>query len=140
MEVSVNYSAVLIAAIASMAVGFVWYGLLFRAQWMAYMGLTVESMANMKMSANTAYALQFVGSLVMAYVLAHSIVFASAYTGVEGAIAGVMAGFWSWLGFVAPVTLGVVLWENKPWGLWLINASNYLVALVLMGAIIGWWG
>ena len=134
-----NYIAVLVAAIASMAVGFVWYGLLFRTQWMAYMGLTMESMANMKMSANAAYVLQFVGSLIMAYVLAHSIVFASAFTDTEGAMAGIMAGFWSWLGFVAPVTLGVVLWENKSWGLWLINASNYLVALVLMGAIIGWW-
>lgn len=140
MEVSVNYNAVLVAAIASMVVGFVWYGLLFRTQWMTYMGLTMESMAGMKMSANAAYALQFVGSLVMAYVLAHSIVFASAYTGVEGTTAGIMAGFWSWLGFVAPVTLGVVLWENKSWGLWLINASNYLVAMVMMGAIIGWWG
>jgi hypothetical protein len=139
MEININYWAVVVAAVASMAVGFVWYGFLFRKSWMELMGYTVESMEQMKMSATKAYILQFVASLVMAYVLAHSLIFASAYTGTAGAAAGMTAGFWSWLGFVAPITLGVVLWENKPWKLWFINASNYLVALIVMGMILALW-
>lgn len=139
MEININYLAVLVAAVASMVVGFLWYGVLFMKPWMRMMGYTKENMGKMNMSANKAYMLQFVGSLVMAYVLAHALIFASYYLDAEGVSAGVTAGFWNWLGFVAPVTLGVVLWENKPWKLWFINASNYLVALIVMGIIIAAW-
>lgn len=38
------------------------------------------------------------------------LVFAGAYLKVEGASAGSMVGFWNWLGFVVPLTLGSVLW------------------------------
>ena len=139
MDVQVNYFAVLVAAISSMVVGFVWYGVLFKKKWMELMGYTSDSMSGMKMTANKAYAIQFVASLIMAYVLSRSITFASAYLNMAGDSAGLMVGFWSWLGFIVPVSLGIVLWENKSWSLWLINASNYLVSLLVMGCILGWW-
>jgi hypothetical protein len=140
MEISINYWAVLVAGIASMAVGFVWYGILFRKQWMSLMNFTLESMREMKMSANKAYLLQFIASLVMAWVLAHLIQLKIMYLiDLSPFQAGLYASVGAWLGFVVPVTLGVVLWENKPWKLWLINASNYLVALVVMGIILSLW-
>ena len=139
MDIVINYVAVLIAAISSMVVGFLWYGIIFRKSWMALMGYTRENMGQMKMAANKAYTIQFVASLVMAYLLAHMIVFVSAYLEMGGTGVGVKTGFFSWLGFIMPVTLGVVLWENKPWKLWLINTSHYLVMLVVMGAILGAW-
>src|SRR3989344_4191809 len=140
MEVNVNYLAIVVAAVASMVVGFVWYGVLFKNRWMSLMGITSDSMANMKMTANQAYIWQFVASLVMAYVLAHSLLFANAYLNVGAIQAGVMVGFWNWFGFVAPVTIGIVLWENKPWTLWFLNVSNYLVSLIVMGVILSLWG
>ena len=140
MEVNVNYLAIVVAAVASMVVGFVWYGVLFKKRWMSLMGITSDSMANMKMTANQAYMWQFVASLVMAYVLAHSLLFTNAYLNVGAIQAGVMVGFWNWFGFVAPVTIGIVLWENKPWTLWFLNVSNYLVSLIVMGVILSLWG
>jgi hypothetical protein len=140
MDVPVNYLAVLVAAIASMVVGFLWYGMFFRKPWMRMMGNTGESMGQGNMTPNKAYSIQFVASLIMAYTLSHFISFASAYMETGGAQVGMTTGFWTWLGFIVPVTLGVVLWENKPWKLWLINASHYLVALVVMGVILSIWG
>ncbi len=139
MYVDINYLAVLVAAIASMAVGFVWYGVLFRNSWMSLMGYTPESMRGMKMTANKAYAIQFIASLVLAYVLSGFVDTSGVAAGVVNAGSGIATGFWAWLGFIAPVTLGVVLWENKPWKLWFINASHYLAMLLVMGAIIGAW-
>ena len=81
----------------------------------------------------------FVGSPVMAYVLANSLVFASPYLKVEGVSAGVMAGFWSWLGFIAPVTLGSVLWERKSWKLWMLNNGYQLVNICVAGVILAMW-
>jgi len=41
----------------------------------------------------------------MSYVLAHELIFASVYLKVSGVSAGLMCGFFNWLGFIAPVTL-----------------------------------
>lgn len=139
-EVPIQYLAVLVAAVASMIIGSLWYGPLFGKKWMALMGLTPENITAAKQKGMaTSYGLMFVGSLVMSYVLAHSLVFASAYMKVQGVTAGIMAGFWSWLGFVAPVTLGSVLWEKKSWNLWLLNNGYYIVTLGVMGAILAVW-
>ncbi len=141
VSVPINYLAIVLCAIANMALGFLWYGKLFGKQWMALMGMTPEMMNAQKAKGGMwkGYALAFVGSLAMAFVLAHSLIFAAAYLGVSGISAGWQAGFWSWLGFVAPVTLGSVLWEGKPWKLWILINGYYLVSLLIMGTILAWW-
>jgi len=139
MDVSVNYLAVLVAAIASMVVGFVWYGVLFKKSWMHLMGISQGSQKDMTLSANQAYALQFVASLVMAYVLSLVISWASAYQEAGGLEVGCITAFFIWLGFIVPTSLGIVMWEGKSWKLWFINASHYLVGLVVMGLILAGW-
>ena len=139
-QVPITYLAVLGAAVASMVVGALWYGPLFGKKWIALSGMTKEAMESAKSKGmGKLYALGFVGSLVMSYVLAHALVFASSYTETSGLPAGLMVGFWNWLGFVAPVTLSSVLWENKSWALWFLNNSYYVVSLLIMGAILAVW-
>ena len=138
--VPINYLAVFAAAVSSMILGFVWYGPLFGKPWMALMGMTPQKMEEAKARGmGKSYATMFVGSLVMSFVLAHSLEFASTYLHVSGVSAGLMAGFWSWLGFIAPVTLGSVLWEGKSWKLWFLNNGYYAVLLPLMGVILAVW-
>lgn len=146
MEVSINYLAVIVAAVAAMGLGFLWFGPLFGKQWKELMGWTGESMQQMNaglaargLSMNKIYAVQAVGAFIMAYVLAHSLVFASAYLNSTGFSAGLMAGFWNWLGFIAPVTIGVVLWDGKPWKLWVLQSGYWLVNLLVMGVILALW-
>lgn len=144
----VNYLAVLVAALVNMALGALWYSpALFGKQWMAIMGYTPEMMKNpdMKKKANKGYFISFVGALVMYYVLAHvmkSMIAFMAQAGsepVSAVHAGLMGGFWMWLGFVAVVTLDSVLWEGKPWKFWLINNSYRLVTLLIGGVILAVW-
>jgi hypothetical protein len=137
--VDINYMAVAAAAAVSMIVGFLWYGPILGARWKAYMGFTDDSMKTMKLSPMQAMAGGALTSLLMAYVLAHSLVFASAFTGASGISAGLMAGFWNWLGFIVPVVAGVFLWDGKPFGLFVLNAAYYLVSLLLMGIILALW-
>lgn len=141
MEIPINYLAVIVAAIAAMGLGFLWHGPLFGKQWTALMGWTPESMeaAKAKGGMGKTYAIQAIGALLMAFVLSHSLVFASTYLQSSGISAGLQAGFWNWLGFIAPVTIGVVLWEGKPWKLWFIQAGYYLVSLLVMGVILALW-
>ncbi len=143
--IPINYWAVLVAAIANMVLGALWFGPLFGKLWMKLSGMTPEQIAacatdkDAKKGMGKSYALMAVGSLVMAFVMAHALVFASAYMKVSGVSAGFMAGFWNWLGFVAPVTMGVVLWEGKRWSYWALTYSYYLVGLSLMGVILAMW-
>ena len=140
MIVPVNYWAVLVAAVASMVLGALWYGPLFGKQWMAWSGMTTQNMEAAKAKGMAkSYILMFVGSLLMAFVLQHALVFASTYLKIFGVSAALMGALWNWLGFIAPVTLGSVLWENKPWKLWVLNNAYYLISLGIMGIILMLW-
>ncbi|HTM67847.1 MAG TPA: DUF1761 domain-containing protein [Candidatus Binatia bacterium] len=143
--VPINYLAVLACGVSSMVVGSLWYGPLFGKPWAKLMGFTPEKMEAMKKDPAgkkkmmRSYGLMFLGSLVMAYVLAHAIVFAGAYLKVTGAPAGLMGALWNWLGFIVPVSMGVVLWDGKPWKLFFINVGHYLASLCVMGLILSLW-
>ena len=139
--IPVNFVAIIGATIVSMILGFLWYGPLFGKEWMRLSGLTQEHMAAAKKNGGMtrSYVMMMIGTLVTNYVLAHAVIFASSYLMVYGASAGLMVGFWNWLGLVAPVTMGVVLWEGKPWKLWCITSGYYLVSLAVGGVILSVW-
>lgn len=140
MEAPVNYVAVLAAALSSLVIGFLWYGPLFGKAWLSLSGFSEDKINEVKKNgALKSYVLMFVGSLVMAFVLSHSLTFSSTYLLVEGSPAGLTAGFWNWLGYIAPVTLGSVIWDGKPWKLWVLNNGYYLILLCVMGVILANW-
>ena len=133
----INYLAVILVTVVNMAVGFAWYGPLFGKQWMALTGVMEAQIAEAKAKGGMGgkYTLAFIGALLMGYVVARFAV----GMGIEGVYAGVKLGAWAWLGLVAPVTIGKVLWDGKSWKLWFLESGYYLVTLVLTGAIIAAW-
>lgn len=138
--VPLNIWAILVSAVAGVAIGFMWYGPVFGAWWVKEMGWSQADMeAAKKKGMAKQYILTILGSLAMAFVLAHNVVFGSEYLNMFGLSAGLQAAFWNWLGFVVPVTLSSVLWEGKSWKLWFLNVGYYLVTLLAMGAILSMW-
>lgn len=135
MEFAVNYIAVVVAAIAFMAIGMLWYGPVFGAQWMGYMGFTKESMKSMPLSPTTAMAGGLVTSLIMAFALAVS----ASVLGVADTAGALKLGAFLWIGFVATTQFGSYLWEGKPVGLFVLNAGNTLVAMLVISLIIVHW-
>ena len=132
----INYVAVLAAAIASIVLGFLWYGPLFGKQWIALMNFDKKKMSEMKNKGmGKIYTIMIVGTLATSFVLAHFVDYLDA-TNIAGAL---QAAFWIWLGFVATVILGSVLWEGKPWKLYFLNAAYWLVNLAVMAAILALW-
>lgn len=132
----INYWAILVAAIVSMVIGAIWYSVLFGKKWMELMDIGPKRMEELKQKARWSYVWNFLALLVMAFVLAHIV----DYTGATTWTAGMQAGFWLWLGFIATVSLGAVLWEGKSWSLYFINAGYHLVELLVMGGILAVWG
>lgn len=138
MQVPVNYLAVILAAIAGMCIGFIWYGpVLFGRVWMKEMGYTDKSLAKAKKNMGGMYALSLLGSLFMAYILSHVITFSMSYFGYAPVPTGLTTAFWMWLGFVAPVQMTEVLFGGKSWQLYKINTFYQLTSLLAMGWVLG---
>jgi hypothetical protein len=136
--VDINIWAVLACAVASMVVGFLWYGPLFSKAWMRSVGINpdnTEQMKKMQSEATPGYIAMFLGSFVMAYVLAH--VLATYNTQTIGM--GLQGAFWMWLGFVATVGLGAKFFEKKPWSYYFINQGYELVKLLVFSIILVSW-
>ena len=135
--VNVNYWTVLVAAIASFLLGWLWHSpILFGNLWFKLNDMDKKKIeAAKKKSMGKPLFLQFVATFIMGYVLAYFVVYAKASTIIDGAIVGI----WAWIGFVATVMIGSVLWEGKPVKLFLINAGHVLVSLIVMGAILAVW-
>ena len=74
----------------------------------------------------------FISLLILYFVLAHTLKFVGAVSIAEGFFATFMA----WLGYIATVMIGTVLWEGKPVKLYLIKSIHYLVLMLITSAII----
>ena len=134
----VNLLAVVVAAVAAMAVGMVWYSPgVFGKMWMGLIGMSEKDLeaAKKKGMAPTMVA-ALISQLVLACVLARFMSGMDMYS-VSG---GVQTAAWAWFGFVATIMLGMVLWEKRPLKLYFLNAAHWLVAMVVMGAVLGHMG
>lgn len=133
----VNPWSVVVAAVVSFLVGWLWYSpVLFGGLWMKVSGITKATMTKAKkQSMALTMGTAFVAQLVIAWILSIFIL----ATGATGLVDALILSFWAWLGFVATIGLGGVLWEGKSLTYFWINTLHWLVALLIQGAIIGLW-
>lgn len=132
--IPVNLTAVFVASLASMAVGFAWYSkAVFGKRWIKLTGLSGDAMKGSAMFKT--FGLTFLLSLVMAYMLSIFI----HYAGAKTLILGAKTGLWVWMGFLVPMTLTNALFTKKSMELYAVESGSHLVSLLVIGAIIGSW-
>lgn len=133
----VSWIAVFVAAIVSTAIGALWYSKrVLGTTWANELGWTPDQAQRMQKPELKNIVIGFVATLVMAFVLANIVRLADAITITEG----VLVGFWVWLGFVATLLLGSILWEGRSAKLYAITAGYQLISLIVMAGILTWWG
>lgn len=129
---TLNYWAILVSALSTFLIGGLWYSpAVFGKAWMQENGLTEEGLKKGSMA--KIFGLAFVLGLVAAVNLAMFLGEDSDAS--TGAFYGFLAGF----GWVAMFIGTHYLFERKSFKLFLINAGYSIVALTVMGAIIGGW-
>jgi hypothetical protein len=132
-EIPINWLAVIVAAIIRLAVGAVWYSpVAFGKAWQKTVGITQDQMMG---AMPRAIAVDAVGSLIMAFILLHAVVYAGGNTLLLGAAIGAL----NWLGFVAVVLVATNVYEQRPLRSAYLGAGFNLVAMVLMGALLAIW-
>ena len=132
MDIStINWLAVIVAALSTFILGGLWYGPLFGRAWMRASGVT-EAQAN---SGNKglifglSFLLQLIAALVLQMFIGPDATFGFAIA--AGAAVGI---FW-----VATAFGVVYLFEQRPLSHWAVNAFYHIVSYTIMGAILGAW-
>jgi hypothetical protein len=132
----INYPAVIVAAVVHFIIGGLWYGLIFGNKFLEIIEWTPAQLQQVQAQSHwSQYAVAFVTSLVLVYILAHFV----QYTGAKGVAGGMQTAFWLWLGFVATTQLATVIFEQRKLGLYLLNVEYQLVAGLICGAILAAW-
>lgn len=137
----INYLAIVIAAVAGWLAGAVWYMALGK-HWVAAQGSTMEAFkarqAAMKGTSAVwlPFALALAADLVMAWVLAGMV----GHLGTVTIRSAVISALFAWGGFVLTTVLVNNAFSGRSYRLTAIDAGHWLVALLAMGAVIGWMG
>lgn len=130
-----NWLAIIIAAVANMVIGFLWYGTwAFGKSWMTLSGRTMGE--GFPAGPGPLYALTAVAAVVQAITMSWFVSQTGANSGAAGAIVGLYVG----MGIVAAAMFAEVLFAGRHPRLFAITAGYSILALVVQGAIIGFLG
>lgn len=137
---SMNYIAILVASVVVFLLGWLWFSpVLFGNIWMKLNKISSSQMKAAKAKGMKGMMPQmlwgFLSTVVMVWVLNMVIEYSSASTIMDA----VSVSFFVWLGFIATTMLGMVLWERKPFALYVITSTHYLVSLIIAGIILVMW-
>lgn len=129
---TINYLAVIVAALSDFVVGALWYSpLLFAKPWMKANGFTPEDLK--KGNPAVTYTVVLVLSLVISYILA--LFLGTPDTdATRGLAVGVHAGVLA----VCAMTV-IALFEKRSLGYILVNSGYIFVGFVVKGLILGAW-
>ena len=137
---TVNWLSILIAAAAAWIFGGAYYTALSKP-WLAAQGKTLEQCkaeqaAKSGLAKGAPFILAFVGELIMAWALYGILVHLNTFS----LRAGVISGALIWFGFVlTTITINNAFVGRKPM-LTVIDSISWLGALLIIGAIVGWFG
>jgi len=135
-HLAVNWLAVVLAMIASMALGAAWYMGLSK-QWIAATGKTEKQI----MAGSGGPATPFIWAagcqLIMAYFLA---LLTPALMGEITVYNGILVGVHMWLGFIITSMILNHRYQGMSWNLALIDGGYLLLVMIVQGAVIGVMG
>ncbi len=140
MEVTINYWAVVLAAVSSMVVGSIWYARsVFGDKWakLAHVNMN-KKQTNAEMT--KLFGSVFLASLLTAYILAHVTFLSNSYFQNSFLQDALSTAFWLWLGLTAARILTHDLFEGRPFKLTLLTFGNEFVTIMIMGLVIGLMG
>ena len=129
---SINHAAAWVSAIAFFLWGYVWFGILFKAQ-------TTAMMAQTGAPVNPASPMPYVVGFVMALVLGYGMAIALADSSTPTAAHGISFGLFMGIVFYASVTLTSTVFAGRDLGGWLLNVGWALIGFAIVGAIVGGW-
>jgi hypothetical protein len=133
MHLDFNLWAVLASGAAMWVLGAIWYSpVAFAKKWQA---LVPGPQGDKKKAMMAGMIMSLVGDIILAFVLAHVIIWSRSNEFGHG----LFIGFVMWMGFFAAPAIPQGVFEGRPFKLFAINQSYNLLGLMLMGGILSYW-
>ncbi|MBI4090805.1 MAG: DUF1761 domain-containing protein [Candidatus Komeilibacteria bacterium] len=127
---------ILVGAVIFTVIGGIWYmPQVFGRVWMQLQFGSTELPPDRKKKAAKAMAASFVLALITCAVLRKLLLIFGVATPSEG----VQYSLWLAIGFIIVPQYNDILFSGKPVKLYAITTGYYVVSLVLVGALYGWW-
>jgi len=123
-------TVVVVSAVSQCFLGALWYGVIFKKSWTKLVGLAEGEKPKYQAFGVVA---SFIACFILSFVLVHIMGWAGSITATDGASIGIIC----WFGFMAPPMFTQHIFENRRANLFAINATYWLLAMALGGAIIG---
>lgn len=135
-----NYLSVFVTAFAAFMLGWLWYSpILFGNAWMKLMKISKKQQEKGKKDMMKGMWKVMLGGFFVTLVLVFMLDLFLNFLNVVTFSQGMLLGFLLWAGFLATTMFNTVLYEGKPFKMYLINAGHYLVVLVLAGGLLAIW-
>jgi hypothetical protein len=131
----INYLAVFSSAMIFFFIGGLWYIILFPKTWLDALNFDESQQKKAEKGILITLIIYFVNGLILSFIMTNLLWAMQTFNFWDG----VQNALLIWLGFVFTIALNTFLFEKRPWKLFLINISNYLVAFSLMGGILAAW-
>ncbi len=136
MVPEINYWAVILATLSSMAVGAIWYARpVFGNKWIELAKVDMDRGGN----AVLPLVVTLIVSFVTAWVLAGASTIAWHFYGGSYVMAALFTALILWAGFTAARFITHDAFEGRPSTLTILNIAHELVTIVVMAIIIGVW-
>ena len=130
VNLSVNYLAIVVAAIAAVAIGIVYYGVL---------GVGDRQSRMLGASPSRPGPMQGATGLIVGVVNAWVIAILSLSLGAASVGDAIVLGGLVWLGFGATFKAAQVAFERRPWAVWLLQGVHDLIAEIVVAGIVTLW-
>ena len=130
VNLSVNYLAIIVAAIAAVAIGIVYYGVL---------GVGDRQSRMLGASPSRPGPMQGATGLIVGLVNAWVIAILSLSLGAASVGDAIVLGGLVWLGFGATFKAAQVAFERRPWAVWLLQGVHDLIAEIVVAGIVTLW-
>jgi hypothetical protein len=134
MEINfaVNYLAVIVAAIAAVVIGILYYGV-------AGFGDRLARLNGMTPRTGPPLPREFAIGILVALLNAWVLALLSLNLGGASIADGILLGALAWLGFQATLKAAQVAFEARSWNAWIIAGGHDLLIQVVMAAIVTAW-
>ena len=133
----INYWAALIATMAAIVIGSIWYTpKVFGTRWSKLANVDMDRPAS---SATMAIITTVIVSFITAWVLAGSVAIAWHFYGGSYFSSAIVTGLTLWAGFTAGRLITHEVFMGRPSQLTILNVSYELVLVVVMSVVIGAW-
>lgn len=137
LTLDVNWMGVILATVASMALGMIWYMTLAK-QWMAATGKKEEDLMGSGGKSPSPFVFAAISQFIMAYGI--SLLTPALMGGITAPFGAAMVGVHMWGAFMITSMVLNHRYQNMSWKLTLIDGGYLLCAVILQGVVIGYFG